>query len=117
MLGNVFQKPQDEKMRVELEKKRKLLLARAAKLKKLISNDSGWNEYGDIVAEYIDHLKKVKALTALDTVNPEALERLKLQDHEIFILTWALKIPQSIMKQAEDAMKPKEKDNGQNDQN
>lgn len=113
MLGTMLQKPMDEKARKEAElKRRHLLLGRAARMKKLTNySDGGWPEYQDIVMEYVDFLKKKKALTRLDTATPEMLQELKLLDREIFILTWALRIPQSIMKQAEEALKKKEESN------
>ena len=110
MLGQLFKKKTDEEIKKELIKKRDELIARAAKMYRLINaKDTGWVEWVLLIDEYINACKKRKAVTALDTADEKTLQQLKYLDHEIFILSWAKSIPQQVMKQLEEM----EKKNGE----
>lgn len=111
MLGQLSKpKKTDEEITKELSKKRDELIARAAKMDRLINaQDTGWVDFVSLVENYINACKKRKAFTALDTADEKTLQQLKYLDHEIFILSWMLNIPKQVMKQLQEM----EKQNGE----
>jgi hypothetical protein len=101
MLGNIFPKPNDEKIKKEMEKAREKVIRQATTLRKLVSNDrSGWNEYVSLLQDYVTACKRRKAVTALDTADDKTLAQLKLIDHEVWLInTFILHIPRMVFDQ------------------
>ena len=101
MLGNIFQKRDDEKIKKEMDKAREKIIRQAASLRKLVkSSDSGWSEYVALLEDYVSACKRRKAVTPLDTVDAKTLEQLKLLDHEVWLISsFILRIPEKIFEQ------------------
>jgi len=108
MFKNLFKKPEqplDKKLQEELERKRNEIIQQAARLKKLIlDKNTGWADYITLIKEYISAIKQRKVATRLDTIDDKSLAQLKLLDHEIETLTWAIAIPQQFIIDLESAM-------------
>jgi len=103
-------KKTDEEIKKALIKKRDELISEAGRMKKLtLTPGSGWVEYCDIVRSYIKNCKVRKATTALDLADDKTIYELRLLDHEIFILEWALSIPKRLMTNLE-KMEAKERE-------
>jgi len=109
MLGQWFKpkpKATDEQIKVEREKWLQAMLDKSVEIKRLIlSNKSGWAEFSLLISDYIDKAKKRKAITALDRATETDIFQLKLLDHEIYILSWVLKIPEQFIGQVEAEIK------------
>jgi hypothetical protein len=58
-------------------------------------------EFCELIDDYIDKAKKRKAVTALDRASEADIYQLKLIDHEIYILSWVLKIPEQFIERTE----------------
>jgi hypothetical protein len=109
MLGNLFKKREpktEEEIKKDREKWLKEMLEKSQKLERLIkSNNTGWSEFNSLLNDYIDKAKKRKAITALDRATDADIYQLKLLDHEIYILTWVLKIPEQFIGKTEAEIK------------
>jgi len=115
MLGNLFRakpKATDEQIKVDREQWLQAMLDKSVEIKRLIlSNKSGWAEFSLLISDYIDKAKKRKAITALDRATEAEIYQIKLLDHEIYILSWVLKIPEQFIGQVEaEIEKQKEKE-------
>ena len=115
MLGNLFKRKEiksDEQIKLDREKWLAEMLLKSQSLEKLIKSDtSGWKEVCLLIEDYIDKAKKRKAITALDRATDADIFQLKLLDHEIYILSWVLRIPEQFIGKIESEIK-KEHDNG-----
>lgn len=113
MLGHLFKpKPQSNEEQIKKQRSEWLqqMLDKSQVLDRHIkSNTSGWKEFCELLNDYIDKAKKRKAITALDRATDAEIFELKLLDHEIFILSWVLKIPEQFIGQVERLV---EKENG-----
>lgn len=116
MLGNLFKpkpKSTDEQIRKDREIWLQQMLDKSQGLERLIkANNTGWKEFCLLLFDYIDKCKKRKAVTALDRATDADISQLKLLDHEIYILSWVLKIPEQFIKQVEAEIE-KEKEDSQ----
>ncbi len=104
MLGIFKPKPKqtDEQIKEARDKWLQEMLDKSHSLEKLIKfNQSGWSEFSGLVNDYIDKAKKRKAITALDRASDDDIYQLKLLDHEIYILSWVLKIPEQFINSIE----------------
>jgi len=115
MLGNLFKskpKSTEEQIKKDREKWLQEMLDKSSRLSLLIkANRTGWREFSEIIEDYIDKTKKRKAITALDNASETDIYQLKLLDHEIYILSWVLRIPEQFIKQTE--VKIKEQNEGE----
>jgi hypothetical protein len=105
MLGNLFKpkiKTTEEEIKRDREKWLQDMLDKSGRLNHLIkSNETGWKEFAELISDYIDKVKKRKAITAMDRASDADIYQLKLLDHEIYILSWVLKIPEQFIGQVE----------------
>jgi hypothetical protein len=93
MLGNLFRKPDDEKIKKDMEKARDKIIRQSVALRQLEKSE-GWSEYVSLLQDYVQACKRRKAVTALDTADDKTLAQLKLLDHEVWLIeTFILKIP------------------------
>ncbi len=82
------------------------MLNKSGKLERLIkANNTGWLPFCELLQDYIDKVKKRKEITALDRATDADIFQLKLLDHEIYILTWVMKIPEQFIGQIEAEIK------------
>ena len=115
MLGQWFKpkpKATSEEIRKDRDKWLQDMLDKSQELSRLIkTNNTGWKEFAELLNDYIDKAKKRKAITALDRATDADIYQLKLLDHEIYILSWVLKIPEQFIGQVEsEIQKEKEKE-------
>lgn len=104
MLGLFKPKPKatDEQIKEERQKWLDEMLSTSTALKKLINSDkSGWLEFCALINDYIDKAKKRKAITALDRATDADIFQLKMLDHEIYILSWVLRMPEQFINKTE----------------
>ncbi len=115
MLGNLFKaKPKESSEQIKETRDKWLddMLLKSQDLERLIkASNTGWKEFSLLIEDYIDKVKKRKAITALDRATEADIYQLKLLDHEIYILSWVLKIPEQFIGKVEAEIK-KENDNG-----
>lgn len=105
MLG-MFKPKTNEQIIKERQKNLDDMIFRSTRLNKLImSARTGWKEFSILINDYIDKCKKRKAITALDNADEKTIYELKLLDHEIYILSWVLKIPEQFIGKTENAVK------------
>ena len=113
MLGSFFRpKPKSTEEEINKERIKWLdeMLKKSSQLERLIKmHGSGWKEFSELLNDYMDKVKKRKAITALDRATDADIFQLKLLDHEIYILSWVLKIPEQFIGQVEAELK-KEKE-------
>lgn len=109
MLGNLFKHKEvktDEQIKLDREKWLEEMLVKSQSLERLIKlNNTGWREFAGLLNDYIDKAKKRKAITALDMASDADIYQLKLLDHEIYILSWVLRIPEQFIGKVEAEMK------------
>lgn len=109
MLGNLFRhkdKKTSEQIKEDREKWLQEMLDKSQRLEKLIkSGNTGWKEVCSLIEDYIDKVKKRKAITALDRATEDDIYQLKLLDHEIYILSWVLRMPQQFIDNTEAEIK------------
>jgi hypothetical protein len=108
MLGNLFKKEvkTEEQIKKDREKWLQGMLEQSQQLERLIkAENSGWKEFAALLNDYIDKAKKRKAITALDRASDAEIFQLKLLDHEIYILSWVLKIPEQFIGKVEAEIK------------
>lgn len=92
-----------ENIKKEQQKALDLMMKQSVKLEKLIkSNGTGWQEFCLLINDYIDKCKKRKAVTALDIATDKEINLLKKLDHEVYILSWVLKIPEQFIGKVDD---------------
>ena len=98
---------EEDKKRLAEEKKSQALV-KVARLKHLISSNTGWKEVCEIIQEVVDYslLRKLNART--DTLDEKGIQELKYIDREIYLLNWVLKIPQQFIDKVEKTEKEKE---------
>ena len=91
-----------EDMQKQADNNREEALIKAARLKSLINSKTGWNEFKEIVQEYIDecHIRKLKI--PLHRAKPAQLKELELFDSDVAILEWVLQIPEQFIKATEE---------------
>lgn len=95
---NTKLKPKTEQEIVKyLEVKREQNLIKVAKLKHLISSNTGWKEVRDIIQSYIEDCQLQKLNTPLDSADEKTIQWLKYLDRDIYVLNWVLKIPQQFI--------------------
>ena len=114
MLGLFKPKPKstEEQIKKQRDEWLQQMLEASQKLGHLIHSDkSGWKEFCELIEDYMDKVKKRKAITALDVATDADIYQLKLLDHELFILSWIMKAPQQFINQTEAKIK-KENDDG-----
>ena len=105
MLGMFKPKPEEE-IRKDRQKYLDDMIYRSTRLNKLIkSAGTGWQEFSVLINDYINKCKKRKAITPLDTADEKVIYELKLLDHEIFILSWMLRVPEQFIGKTEIAVK------------
>lgn len=112
MLGIFKAKPKatDEQIKKDREIWLQEMLDKSVNLGRLIkANNTGWKEVCELLNDYMDKAKKRKAITALDRATEAEIYQLKLLDHEIYILSWVLKIPEQFIGHVEMEMQ-KEKE-------
>ena len=108
MLGLRKEVKTEEEIAKALSKKRDECIAKSAKLQFLINADNtGWQDYINLLDEYIGACKKRKAITALDRASEQVIKEIQLLDHEIFILSWAKEIPGQFIKKTKELSEPK----------
>jgi hypothetical protein len=109
MLGNLFRpksKTTEEQIKKDREKWLQEMLEKSQHLNRLIlSEKAGWGEVCALLNDYIDKAKKRKAITSLDRATDADIFQLKLLDHEIYILSWVLKMPEQFIKNVEAEIK------------
>ena len=109
MLGSFFKpkpKATDEEIKKDRVKWLDEMLQKSSQLERLIKmHSNGWKEFCELLNDYIDKVKKRKAITALDRATDADIFQLKLLDHEIYILNWVLKIPEQFIGQVEAELK------------
>jgi len=109
MLGQWFKpkpKATEEQIKVDREKWLQEMLDKSGELNRLIkASNTGWKEFCGLLNDYIAKAKKRKAITALDRATDADIFQLKLLDHEIYILSWVLKIPEQFIGQVEAEIK------------
>ncbi len=91
----------EDEIKKELEEKRELALIKAGKLKHLIKDKTGWDEFCNLIEDYIDACNIRKLKTRLDNATPETLEELKFMDRDIYLLNWVLQIPEQFINKVE----------------
>jgi ethanolamine utilization protein EutP (predicted NTPase) len=95
-----------EQVKIEREKWLQAMFEKSQELELLIKvHHTGWSEFREILNDYIDKAKKRKLVTALDTATDNDIFQLKLLDHEIYILSWVLKIPEQFIGKIEAEIK------------
>ena len=114
MLGRFF-KPKEnatsEQIKKDREKWLQGMLEQSQQLERLIkAENTGWKEFSALLNDYIDKCKKRKAITALDRATDAEIFQLKLLDHEIYILSWVLKIPEQFIGKVEAEIKKNEEE-------
>ena len=112
MLGLFKAKPKatDQEIKESREKWLDEMLLKSQALERLIkTSNTGWKEFSLLIEDYIDKAKKRKAITALDRATDADIFQLKLLDHEIYILSWVLKIPEQFIGRVEMEIKKEEK--------
>ena len=112
MLGLFKAKPKatDQEIKESREKWLDEMLLKSQSLERLIKTyNTGWKEFSLLIEDYIDKAKKRKAITALDRATDADIFQLKLLDHEIYILSWVLKIPEQFIGRVEMEIKKEEK--------
>jgi len=112
MLGLFKAKPKatDQEIKESREKWLDEMLLKSQSLERLIkTSNTGWKEFSLLIEDYIDKAKKRKAITALDRATDADIFQLKLLDHEIYILSWVLKIPEQFIGRVEMEIKKEEK--------
>lgn len=112
MLGRLFKpKGTEEQIKKDREKWLQGMLEKSQQLERLIkAENSGWKEFSVLLDDYIDKCKKRKAITALDRATDAEIFQLKLLDHEIYILSWVLKIPEQFIGKVEAEIKKNEEE-------
>jgi hypothetical protein len=108
MLGLFKPKPKatSEQIKQDREKWLQEMLDKSNQLRQLIMvNNRGWKEFCELLNDYMDKVKKRKAVTAIDRATDADIYQLKLLDHEIYILSWVLKIPEQFIGQVEAEIK------------
>ena len=114
MLGNLFKskpKQSDEQIKQDRAKWLEDMLLKSQSLERLIkTSNTGWREFSLLIEDYIDKAKKRKAITALDRATEADIYQLKLLDHEIYILSWVLKVPEQFIGRVEAEIKREDKD-------
>jgi hypothetical protein len=104
-----FNKPKtDEEIAKERADNLERMFQDSIKLKKLISKpDSGWKEFCLLIEDYIEKCRIRKDKTRLDLADDKTIEQLRLLDHEIYILTWMIKMPEQFINMVEEGRKEK----------
>lgn len=113
MLGMFKRKPPKTEEQIKQDRQKALdeMLASSVKLKRLIKLEaSGWQEFCKLLLDYIDKCKKRKAITPLDRADEETIYQLKLLDHEIYILSFVLKIPEQFIGKTERLVKEQQEE-------
>lgn len=114
MLGIFKRKepPTSEQIKQAREKWLNEMLVKSAKLQSLIkAKDTGWEEFCELLDDYINKAMKRKAITALDVATDADIYQLKLLDHEIYFLNYIQRIPESFINKIEaEVEKEKEKE-------
>lgn len=108
MLGIFKAKPKstDEQIKKDRGVWLQDMLDKSVNLERLIkANNTGWKEVCELLNDYMDKAKKRKAITALDRATEAEIYQLKLLDHEIYILSWVLKIPEQFIGHVETEMR------------
>jgi len=103
MLGLFKKKKVSEEIKKDRDRSLNEMMRRADELKKFVSdNRSGWSEFCVMLENYIESCKKRKAITALDMADQETIKQLMLLDHEVFILSFVLKMPGQFIRNVEE---------------
>ena len=91
----------DEEIQRRREQAKELALLKAARLKHLIKDQTGWAEFLGLIDEYIEASQLRKFKTRLDIADEKTLQILKELDHDIYLLKWVKNIPMQFITQAE----------------
>jgi len=87
----------DEEIKKIMEQRQADNLVKAAKLRHLIKDQTGWKEACDIIQDYIDTCNMTKLRHRLDTADDKTIQEFKYIDRDIYILNWVLQIPQQFI--------------------
>jgi hypothetical protein len=102
----LFKPKPSEEIKKDREKWLQVMLEKSQALDRIIkAENTGWKEFSLLLNDYINKCKKRKALTALDRATEDEIFQLKLLDHEIYILSWVLKIPEQFIGKIEKEIK------------
>ena len=94
-----------EKIHKELSKVRDSKIQMAGRLNKLSrAEGTGWADYFLLVEDYVNQLKKTKALTRLDTADDKTINQIKMIDREIMTCMFLLRIPAKFVMNVEIAV-------------
>lgn len=89
-----FGRPLPEKEQKEMEKQRELAFKRIARLKSMFySKSSGWQDFFDLLGDYIEACRKRKARIRLDIADQATIDFVRMLDREIYILEFVRNIP------------------------
>jgi hypothetical protein len=110
-------RPKPQSTADEIKKQREVwlqqMLDKSQELERLIKvNNTGWKEVAGLLNDYIAKAKQRKTATALDRATEADIYELKLLDHEVYLLSWVLKIPEQFIGAVEaEIERQKEKEN------
>ena len=112
MLG--WFKPKPKATAEQIKKDREVwlqeMLDASVRLKHLIRADNkGWREFCELVDDFITKSKQRKALTDMSRATEADIYELKLLDHDIYMFTWLMKIPEQFIKNVEAEVKKESK--------
>lgn len=106
----------NEQTKEALLRERNDAIVKAGELMTLInSNKSGWKEYVEVIEDYIEACQLRKLLTPMDTADDKTINTLKLIDHEVFILKWAVNIPKQVISDVEEMIKQAKDEEGKDE--
>ena len=104
IIKRFYSKPKsltEEDKKKLLEEKKVQSLVKAAKLRHLIKDQTGWKEVCEIIQEVIDYSLLRKLNERTDTLDEKGIQELKYIDREVYLLNWVLKIPQQFIDKVE----------------
>lgn len=96
-----FKPKTEEEKAKDLEAQKELALIKAAKLRHLIKDNTGWKEFNGLLDNYIEACQIRKLKTRLDTATPEMIQELKFMDRDIYMLEWVKQIPAQFIEKIE----------------
>ena len=114
MLG--FRKKPDEQIKKDREKWLDEMIQQSARMEKFIKDKSfGWKEFTLLLDDYIEKVKKRKAITALDVADEKTIQQLKYLDHEIYILSWVKRIPEQFIGNVKAELEKQKEEDGESE--
>ena len=110
MIDMVKKKRQAARMNKITEQERDAMISRMARLNKMTNSPAaGWQDFFDLLGDYIEACKRRKTATRIDIASPEMIEQLKLLDREIYILEFVRQIPMKYVNKVENMIEREKK--------